>query len=99
MLLLVKSRFADAIQDGTKTLEIRAGSRYRNIRPGDAVSINGQFRRRVVQVELCAGSDLIARLRGRFHRAGFADEQDAREAIGNCYPELPEVFYLLHLSE
>jgi len=38
MLLFVKKRFADAIRDGSKTLEIRAGSRYRNLAPGDSIS-------------------------------------------------------------
>lgn len=99
MLLLVKKRFADAIRDGSKTLEIRAGSRYRNIRSGDHISINGHFRKRVARVEEHADrATLIESLRGRFHQARFADEHDAQQAIRDCYPHEPGEFFVLHLS-
>jgi ASC-1-like (ASCH) protein len=99
VLLLVKKRFADAIRDGSKTLEIRAGSRYRNLRPGDPISINGHFRKRLTRVERHDGRDsLIESLRGRFHRAGFADERDGQQAIRDCYPHDPGEFFVLHLS-
>jgi len=51
MLLFVKKKYADAIKSGKKTFEIRAGNRYRNIRPGHKLSINGQFTVFVIAVE------------------------------------------------
>ena len=51
MLLFVKQRFVDQIRAGTKTFELRAGSRYSKIRPGDSLSINGRFRVTVERVE------------------------------------------------
>jgi ASC-1-like (ASCH) protein len=99
VLLLVKKRFADAIRDGSKTLEIRAGSRYRNLRPGDSISINGHFRKRLTRIEQhVTSAALIAALRGRFHEAGFANERDGQQAIRDCYPREPGVFFVLHLS-
>lgn len=98
MLLFVKKRFADAIRDGSKTLEIRAGSRYRNLAPGDSISINGHFRKRVERVERVEGREnLIASLRGRFHSAGVSDEREGVRAIRECYPDDSGEYFVLHL--
>jgi len=55
MLLFVKKKYADAIKSGKKTFEIRAGKRYRNIKPGHILSINGQFTVLVITVEHLTG--------------------------------------------
>jgi len=51
MLLFVKKRYSDLIKSGEKTFEIRAGERYRNIKPGHKLSINGHFKVLVTKVE------------------------------------------------
>ena len=43
-LLFVKKKFSDAIRNGSKTFEIRCGSKYSRIVPGDELSINGHYR-------------------------------------------------------
>jgi ASC-1-like (ASCH) protein len=50
MLLFVKKHYADQIRSGKKTVEYRAGSRYRNIKTGAIFSINGHFRVVVTKV-------------------------------------------------
>ena len=59
MLLFVKKRYADQIFDGTKTYEIRTGSRYRNIRAGSILNINGRMRVRVTSVDIHATADTL----------------------------------------
>lgn len=97
---MVKKRFADAIRSGEKTLEIRSGPRYRNIWPGDTVSINGSFRRSVRSVERHELlSTLLRSLGGRHSQAGFRDAADADAAIRSCYSTSGgAIFYILHLE-
>jgi hypothetical protein len=98
MLLFIKKRFEDAIRNGEKTIELRCGSRYRNLRPGDFLSLNGHFRKRIERVETFASRDeLLAGLHGRYERAGFASRQDCRKTIDACYPSSSGCFYVLHL--
>jgi len=52
VLLFVKKVYADAIRNGTKTIEIRRGSRYSKIKVGDVLSINGSFSVAVSQIEI-----------------------------------------------
>ena len=85
MLLLVKKRFADAIRAGTKTLEIRAGARYRNVRAGDTLSINGHFRAVVTAVEHHTRETLYCAL------------PEWRNAVESCYPNIAGPFYVFHL--
>lgn len=99
MLLFVKKRFADAIASGEKTLEIRAGQRYAKITPGDSISVNGRFRKRVARVEVHDDSiSLLDSLRGRYAHAGLADAHDASTALSGCYPAGTGLFYVLHLQ-
>lgn len=87
MLLFVKKRFADALRDGTKTLEIRAGQRYLRITVGRVLSINGRDRMRVVGVEHYeTRAELLEALRGRHAAVGCASPVELREALRACYP-------------
>ena len=106
LLLFVKKRFADAIRDGSKTLEIRTGARYRNVRVGTVLTINGTFRRRVCELELHDSlQSLLRALKGRHAHAGFTSAADAEQAIRSCYPERATLFgpdagtfYVFHLE-
>ena len=51
MLLLTKQTYVDQILSGRKTFEIRCGRRYRNIRAGDTLSLNGRLRLTVTSVD------------------------------------------------
>jgi hypothetical protein len=57
MLLFVRAPYSNALRDGRKTIEVRWGPRYRHIRPGDVVSINGRFRMEVTKRETFASSE------------------------------------------
>ena len=88
MMLFVKGPFAEAIRAGRKTLEIRAGTRYARIAPGDRLSINGRFRVRVLGVERVeTRAEALKTLRGRHTLAGCATAELLREALRNCYPD------------
>lgn len=60
MLLFVKQRFVNQILAGEKRCEIRYGNRYRNVKPGKALSINGRFRIIVERVEVHTRASLLA---------------------------------------
>jgi len=51
MLLFTKKVYSDAIRAGTKLEETRRGTRYRNVKVGDWLSINGHFRVQVKSIE------------------------------------------------
>ena len=86
MLLLVKQRFVDQILAGTKTCEIRHGARYRNVRPGDALSINGRFRVNVERVDVHTRASLLS--------AGLVSPAD----LVDCYGGAEGPFYAFHFK-
>ena len=86
MLLFVKQRFVDQIRAGTKTWEIRYGARYRNVRPGDSLSINGRFRVTVERLDVHTRTSLVA--------AGLVSETD----LADCYGAAEGPFYVFHFK-
>lgn len=52
MLLFIKQKYLDQIESGAKRYEIRAGSRYRNVKVGTVLSLNGRKRVTVTRVEV-----------------------------------------------
>ena len=84
MLLFVKQRFVDQILAGRKSSEIRYGARYRNVRPGDSLSINGRFRVSVRRVDVHARASLLA--------AGLISAAD----LTDCYGAADGLFYVFH---
>jgi ASC-1-like (ASCH) protein len=85
MLLFVRKKYSDAIRAGLKTFEIRAGKRYSKVRPGDQLSINGQFRVEVRRVE---AHGTLRALIDAF--PALADD------IAACYPDAPGPFFVFH---
>ena|ERR1051326_4945718 len=86
MLLFVKKRFVDQIVAGVKTYEIRHGLKYRNIRPGDSLSINGRFRLNVTHVE---EHDRASLLRARLINPADLDD---------CYASADGPFYVMYFK-
>jgi hypothetical protein len=86
MLLFVKQRFVDQIRAGTKTWEIRYGARYRNVRPGDSLSINGRLRLNVECADVHTRASLLA--------AGLVSETD----LADCYGAAEGPFYVFHFK-
>lgn len=87
MLMFVKKPFLDKLLAGTKTLEIRAGEKYRNLRAGDTISMNCRFRFTVIEVERFGSlSAMLTALRGRYAATGFDTKRELVAAIKSCYP-------------
>lgn len=86
MLLLTKKIYSDAIREGSKQFEIRAGRRYRNVGVGDYLSINGYFRVTVDRVDAHSRQSLIEAM------------PDWRAAIEDCYPGTENEFYVFHFK-
>jgi hypothetical protein len=86
MLLFVKQRFVDQILAGTKTWEIRHGARWRHVRPGDSLSVNGRFRVSVERVEMHNRASLLT--------AGLVSEAD----LTDCYGPSIGPFYVFHFT-
>jgi ASC-1-like (ASCH) protein len=87
VLLFVRKQYSDAIRDGSKRFEIRAGSRYGKIAVGDSLSINGHFRVTVDAVDPHTRESLIAAM------------PDWRDAIESCYPgDYPGPYFVFHFK-
>jgi len=86
MLLFVKQRFVDQIRAGTKTCEIRCGAKYRNVKVGDSLSINGRFRLAITRVDVHSRDTLI--------RAGLVSRAD----LTDCYGAAAGPFYVFHFT-
>ena len=91
MLLFVRNPYYAAIKAGTKRYVLRAGARFRNVKVGDELSINGRFRVRVTRVE-------------RFDRAEEASRASRAAgyylsvpAIRACYPDSSDLRFF-HFS-
>lgn len=92
MLLFVRKQYSDAIKQGLKTYEVRAGARYSKIRPGSALSINGHFRVSVTRVERHDSiENLLTSLAGMPFPLSAADMEA-------CYPGVSSEFYVFHFT-
>jgi len=100
MLLFVKGHFLHALRNGSKTLEIRAGSRYARIRPGHVLAVNGrQLRLRVGQVERFEGlGELLESLATRHRAVGFDSMAELCAALRICYPKELPPYIVLHVT-
>lgn len=92
MLLFVRNPFWQAILDGRKTYELRAGARYSNIQPGATLSLNGRLRVRVEAVELCRS---IRAALCSCEKSGYPLTE---RALAECYPGVTE-FRIFHFSQ
>ena len=98
MLLFVRKPYCHQLRNGTKTIEIRYGDRYRRIRPGHSISVNGQFRLSVERVIHCQTvAEVLDSLDGAYESAGMRDRDSCHQALSNCYPTQAGPFTLLHL--
>jgi hypothetical protein len=86
MLLFLKQRFVNQILAGTKTCEIRYGARYRNVRPGATLSINGRFRVVVDRVDVHDRGILVG--------TGLVSAAD----LADCYGAVDGPFYVFHFT-
>ncbi len=87
MLLFVRNPYYAAICSGAKRYEMRAGSRYRNLRAGDQLSINGRFRVTISRVEVFARPEEASRASSA---AGYFLSVPAIRA---CYPDSGPIYF------
>jgi len=81
MLLFVRNPYYAAIRDGVKRYELRSGSRYRNVRVGDSLSINGRFHKIVRKIEHFDRAEEASRA------SSAAGYYLSVAAIRACYPD------------
>ena len=86
MLLFIRQKYVDQIRSGKKTWEIRAGKRYRNIRPGTVLSLNGRERVTVTATEQADAESLAS-------RGLISSASELRE----MYPN-DSLFYVFHFG-
>lgn len=84
MLLFTKQRFVERILRGVKTFEIRYGQKYRTVKTGDSLSINGAFRLTVTKVETLNRRQVMR----------YTNEAD----LSLCYPKEQGPFYVFHFD-
>lgn len=98
MLLFTKKIHADKLRTGEKTIELRAGVRYRHVTEGRLLSINGYFKVRVkgiYQVPATEVEDFVS----CFHKElGFSSVGDALNALGDCYAASTEPFFAFEVE-
>lgn len=87
MLLFVRKPYVDAIRAGSKTFEIRCGARYRNVKIGDALSINGHFRVSVTSIDQYDAQHEIAAAMPKW-----------ADAIRDCYADAPGPYFVFHFK-
>jgi ASC-1-like (ASCH) protein len=90
MLLFVRNPYYQAICEGTKRYEMRAGPRYRNIKAGDQLSINGRFRVTVSRVEIFERAEEASRA------SSAAGYYLSVAAVRACYPAPSGPIYFFH---
>ena len=85
MLLFVRNPYYAAIREGSKRYELRCGARYRNLRVGDELSINGRFRKRIRKIERFSRPEEASRA------SSAAGYYLSVAAIRACYPQAAEL--------
>lgn len=91
MLLFIKKIHLDRILSGEKTCEIRVGKRYRNVRRGSTLSLNGKHRVEVCRVDAFDNyGDFDAALAKHHKKAGAESADAIRLAIKDCYGDGPQ---------
>lgn len=99
MLLFTKKIHANRLRSGRKTIELRSGSRYRNVAVNDELSINGYFKIKVLErFELLTPQDAKRFIKTNFYDLGFNSFPEARVAIADCYPDVNLPFYAWRVS-
>jgi hypothetical protein len=93
LLLFTKKKHADALRARQKTMELRRGSRHRNVRIGDTLSINGHFVVRVKRRYEIPPESIIGFLRVNYAALGFNSAKNALTALLTCYPNISDTFY------
>jgi ASC-1-like (ASCH) protein len=88
MLLFVRNPYYQAIAEGRKRFELRAGPRYRNLVPGSHISINGRFRKTIKRVERFTRPEEASRAS---RKAGYFLSV---AAIRACYPDANDLVML-----
>jgi ASC-1-like (ASCH) protein len=96
-LFFVRNPYAAWLRDGSKTVEIRKGTRYRNVAAGGTISINGSFRLRVLRVESYDSIDVLVGSVDPI-ACGLADSDALRAALTGLYPEARGPWYAFHLE-
>ena len=98
MLLYVRQPFYGLLKSGQKTVEIRAGKRYRNIRPGDKLIFNHKFSRIVTGVSSFDRKKEFLIFIGRYHReAGFDSRSALRSTFEDFYAASDGPFFAFFL--
>jgi hypothetical protein len=99
MLFLVKKPWCYQLATGEKTIELRAGSRYRNLAFGDIISVNGRERYQIEQAELFETREqYLDALKDRHRDAGFDSPDSLRQGIAHCYGSHAGPFFAFTLS-
>lgn len=99
MLLFTKKLYADLIWSGRKTIEIRAGSRYRHIAEGRHLSINGHFKVRALKTHrFDTLDDLHLFVAKNFHAIGFECNETAIFALSQLYSASQAPFFAFEIE-
>lgn len=94
MLLFVRDPYARMLREGTKRWELRPDvSRYRGLRAGSMICVNGRERYRVAQVRRFPTAAAAAGKLG-CRVCGFESAGAAQAAWQGLYPEAPAVLAL-----
>jgi len=86
MLLFTKKIYQDMIDSGKKTIEIRTGVRYRNIKPGHTLNFNHRFKKEVVGVvQIEDAKKFIKILAPHYKEIGMESRKNFKEVFKEFY--------------
>lgn len=96
----IKKEFLAQIRAGTKTIEIRVGHRYQNIRAGDTLLWNYRRPGNVVRVVETFSSleDLFRALEGRWDSVSSRPAGDMKQAMRALYPQSTGPYFAMTLE-
>lgn len=99
MLLFIKKEYQDMILSGQKTIEIKAGSRFRAIKLGQRQCINGRIFIEATKIkEFSFTSQLFEYANQNIKKIGFSSIYDFKKAFRNLYGGHKGPFFAVHLN-
>jgi ASC-1-like (ASCH) protein len=99
MLLFIKKNYQDMILNGQKTIEIKAGKRFRAIKPGQRQCINGWIFVDAIRIEeFSSTSQLFAWANQKIEKIGFASLLSFKKALNDLYGDHQGPFFAVHLN-
>jgi len=98
MLFFTQKRYQEALREGRKTIEIRAGSRYAKLEVGRLISINGLFKMRVIRIDRHeSAAEFLSENADNYGVCGFNSFDEMQSAVAGLYGDSVKPVFAFHV--